>query len=190
MQKPHILANWPHTTIYLSITKCILLKFAPVALLSILLFAFIFLLLFYSKIGLSLLLNQIVQPCLILLDSVCMCGVLKFKPTIENCHTINCIVCCKIQVNALVFSHLLFRIPNRSTLDFMFVLADMHFLEVSSIMLEISPIMLALCFMHSSPIIPKIDISCQHNQLKPSENPSCLHAKFILILEVQNHVTL
>ena len=60
------------------------------AMLSTLLFSFIFLLLlFYGKICLSLLLNQIVQPYLILLDSVCMCGILKFKRVSKNCDTIN-----------------------------------------------------------------------------------------------------
>ena len=102
---------WPHTAIYLSLTNqlsAFCLNLFLLAMLSILLFAFIFLLkLFYSKIGLSLLLNQNVQPYLILLDSVHICGILKFKLTIKNCHTISCIVHCTIWVCAFSFQLLI-----------------------------------------------------------------------------------
>ena len=42
----------------------------------------------------------------------------EFKPTIKICHTINCIVHCKIRVCAFsVYSYSIFGIPNRSALD-------------------------------------------------------------------------
>ena len=77
---------------------------------------------------------------------------------------------------------------------FLYACCSWNFLEISSDSLLCWKFLL-LCW-HYALCIPvplyilKIDISCQHNRLKPSENPSCLHAKFILILEVQNHVTL
>ena len=79
-----------------------------------------------------------------------MRGILKFKPTIKNDHTINCIVRCKIWVCALSIS--LFVIWNSKQVSPWFcVCCSWNFLDVSSIMLEISLIMLALCFMLSSP---------------------------------------
>ena len=95
------------------------------AMLSNLLFAYIFLLLlFYSKIGLSLLLimNQIVWPYLILLDSVRMCGILKCKPTIKNIIIASFIARSRFVLS--LFSYLLIGIPNRSALDFVFVVAE------------------------------------------------------------------
>ena len=59
----------------------------------------------------------------ILLDSIRMCGIMKFKPTIKSCYTINCIaiVRCKICVCAF---NVLFGISNRSTLYLMCVVAE------------------------------------------------------------------
>ena len=65
-----------------------------------------------------------------------------------------------------VLSYLLFGIPNRLALDLVFVLAE-KFLELSSIMLEISLIMLALYMLNAFHPLLCLKL-CWHNQLKPS----------------------
>ena len=139
-----------------------MLEFVLLAMLTILLFVFIFLLLlFYSKIGLSLLLNQIIQPYLILLDSVYMCSISKLKLTIKN--TINCIVHCKICMicafSQLATCYLEFQTGQPLT----WCLLQMKFPRR---FLYYAPIILALCFILSSPCTPKI--MPRHNRLKPS----------------------
>ena len=118
---------------------------------SILLFAFAFLL-FYSKVGISYCWTRSSgNSYLALLDMyICMSSVFKFKPTVKNVHTINCIIYSEIFVYCLAsYRYSLSGIPNRLALDF--ICCSWNFLQVSQIMLKISPIMLALCFMLSSP---------------------------------------
>ena len=62
---------------------------------------------------------------------------------------INCIICCKILVHCLPIAIFLSVIPNRSALDFVYIVVF-----PMSIILEIS-LMLALCFMLSSPYYAK-----------------------------------
>ena len=141
-------------TYYIQLQLSILcLNLFLLAMLSIVLFAFIFLLLFYSKIGLSLslLLNQIVWPYRIFLYSVCMCGILKFKLTIENCYTINCIIHCKIRVCAFSVQLLASYLESQTGQSLTSCLLQLKFPRS---MLKISPIMLVLCF--PAPIMPNI----------------------------------
>ena len=148
---------WPHIIMYLSLTnyiaKHILFEFVPVSYAQHFSVYFFFLLfLFYSKIIQSLLLNWIVQPYLILLDSIHMCGILKFNPQLKIVISSSASFVARSQFVYSVFSYSLFEIPNRSSLDFTFVVV-----EISSILLEISPIICwhyAFCF--PAPIIPKI----------------------------------
>ena len=75
-----------------------------------------------------------------------MCGILKFKPTIKMVIPSIALFVARFGFMHSVFSYSLFGIPNWSALEFVFVVP-----EIFSIILEISPIMLALCFVLSIP---------------------------------------
>ena len=68
------------------------------------------------------------------------------NPQLQKFYTINCIVRCKILVYYLA-SYLLSGIPNKSALDFLFVVTELYILYI---MLKAAPIMLVQCFMLST----------------------------------------
>ena len=59
----------------------------------------------------------------ILLESIHMCDIMKFKPTIKSCYTINCIAIVHHKIWVCAFN-VLFGISNRSALCLMFIVAE------------------------------------------------------------------
>ena len=123
--------------------------------------------LIYSKISPSLAYCWIRSsshiPGSFCLTCVRMCSVLKLKIIIKNSHTINCFVYRKILVYSLATCHLQFKIDQPLI---MFVVYSWKFLEYSLANYIITPIMLAICFMLSSPYYACLKL-CWHNRCMP-----------------------
>ena len=122
--------SWPHTSlphIYLSPTNYLSIfcsNLFLLAMLRILVLLYLSIIIFYSKIGLSLPLNYIVQPYLILLDTVCMCGIWNLNPQLKIIIPSIASFIARTGFVHSAFSYLLFGIPNRSAIDFMFVVVE------------------------------------------------------------------